>query len=165
MKRRIPSLLAVLLLVQGCARAGDGPGAVLAAEMLYGNNQCGVLDRPEVAWIASPDAWRRLYGQVTSLRMNPPPAPAVDFSREGVVLVGMGQRPSAGYGLSLAGDVTVQDGVLAVRVDWREPAPGHLQAQVVTSPCLLLKVPAVDFTHLRVMDREGRIRLEGGRSR
>jgi hypothetical protein len=98
--------------------------------------------------------------------MNPPPAPAVDFSREAVLLIAMGQRPSAGYGLNLAGEATLRDGVLTVPVDWREPPPGYLRAQVVTSPCLLLKVPAVDLiSHLRVMDREGRIRLEGDRSR
>ena len=163
MNRSLAGVLAVLVLIQGCARAGDGTGAVLAPELLYGNSQCGDLDRPAVAWIASPEAWRQLYGEVTSPRMNPPPAPAVDFSREGVLLIAMGQRPSAGYGLSLEGETTVRDGVLAVRVDWREPQPGYRQAQVVTSPCLLVKVPAAAFTRIQVLDREDRVRLEGAR--
>lgn len=164
MKPPIAGALAALLLVQSCARAGDGPDAPPPPELLYRNSQCGGLDQPAVTWIASPEEWRRLYGLATNSRMNPPPAPAVDFSREGVLLIAMGQRPSSGYGLSLAGDATVRDGVLTVPVDWREPPPGFLQAQVVTSPCLLLKVPATDVTRLRVMDREGRIRLEGDRS-
>jgi len=48
-------------------------------------------------------------------------------------------------------------------VDWREPQPGYRLAQVVTSPCLLLKVPAAAFTRIQVLDREDRVRLEGAR--
>ena len=156
-------LPAGLALVLGCARAGGGADVALPIELLYGGGQCGGLERPAVAWIASPEAWRQLYGEVTSPRMNPPPAPVVNFSREGVLLIAMGQRPSAGYGLSLDGETTVRDGVLAVRVDWREPQPGYRLAQVVTSPCLLLKVPAAAFTRIQVLDREDRVRLEGAR--
>ena len=88
----------------------------------------------------------------------------VDFSREGMLLVAMGARPSAGYGLSLTGEsATVRDGVLSVRVDWREPPPGYRQAQVVTRPCLVLKVSAVPFARITVLDSEGRVRLEGVR--
>lgn len=165
MSRRVPALLAVLLL-QGCAWAGDrSPDvAALPVERLYGDSQCAGLDQPAAIWIASPAEWRRLYGQVTSPRMSPPPAPVVDFAREGVLLLAMGQRSSAGYGLSPAGEAaTVRDGVLAVRVEWREPPPGYLQAQVITSPCLALKLPAVAFTRIRAVDREGRVRLEGVR--
>lgn len=97
--------------------------------------------------------------------MNPPPASAVDFSREGVLLIAMGQRPTAGYGLSLSDTVTFEDGVLTVWVDWREPPPGARQAQVVTNPCLLVQLPSVAFTRVRVVDREDRVRLEGSRQR
>ncbi|MGB5064619.1 MAG: protease complex subunit PrcB family protein, partial [Candidatus Competibacter sp.] len=99
-----------------------------------------------------------------SPKVNPPPLPMVDFGREGVLLVAMGARPSAGYGLSLAsGSATVRDAVLSVRVNWREPPPGYRQAQVVTSPCLALKVPDAPFSRITVLDQAGRVRLEGAR--
>ena len=165
MKPSIAGALVALLLVQSCARAGDGPDAPLAPELLYRNSQCGGLDQPAVTWIASPEEWRRLYGLATNSRMNPPPAPAVDFSREGVLLIAMGQRPAAGYGLSLSDTVTFDGGVLTVWVDWREPLPGTRQAQVVTNPCLLVQLPSVAFTRVRVVDREDRVRLDGSRQR
>ena len=157
--------LALAALTQACAPVGAGgtDNRSLSTELLFSDGQCGGLERPAVVWIASPSDWRSWYGRIMSLRMNPPPAPVVDFSREGVLLIAMGQRPSAGYGLSLEGETTVRDGVLAVRVDWREPQPGYRQAQVVTSPCLLLKVPAAAFTRIQVLDREDRVRLEGAR--
>lgn len=157
--------LALLMLAQGCAPASGGgtDDGSLTTEPLFGDGQCGGLERPAVVWIANPADWRSWYGRITGLRMNPPPAPAVDFPREGVLLIAMGQRSAAGHGLSLSGDATVRDGVLTVRVDWREPPPGYLQAQVMTSPCLLLRLAAAPFTRIRVLDREGRTRLEGVR--
>ena len=157
-------MLAALALLSGCAQTGAGEEATLPVDALYSGSQCGDLERPTTVWIASAAAWRSWHGRIVSPRMSLPSPPMVDFSREGVLLVAMGTRPSAGYGLSLAGaSATVRDGVLSVRVDWREPPPGYRQAQVVTSPCLVLKVPAVPFARITVLDLEGRTRLEGAR--
>ncbi|HRD48737.1 MAG TPA: protease complex subunit PrcB family protein [Candidatus Contendobacter sp.] len=167
MRSLVWTTLAMLALASGCAQDGAGrPGdRSLLVKALYGSGQCGGLERPAVVWIADPEAWRRWYGRVVSLRMTPPPPPPVDFPREGVLLVAMGQRPSSGYGLSLAGESTaVRDGVLTVRVDWREPPPGYRQAQVMTSPCLLALLSAASFTRMQILDQEGRVRLEGVRS-
>jgi hypothetical protein len=117
-----------------------------------------------VIWIADAEAWRSWYGRITSARLPSPLPPDVDFSREGVLMLAMGSRSTAGYGLSLAEEsAIVRDGVLTVRVDWGEPPPGVLLAQVMTSPCLLVKVPATPFSQIRVVDQQGRVRLEGTR--
>jgi hypothetical protein len=157
--------LALAALTQACAPVGAGgtDNRSLSTELLFSDGQCGGLERPAVVWIASPSDWRSWYGRIMSLRMNPPPPPAVDFPREGVLLIAMGQQPSAGYGLSLNGDAAVRDGVLTVRVDWREPSPGYRQAQVMSSPCLLAKMPDAPFARLQVLDQESRVRLEGSR--
>ncbi|MDG4551983.1 MAG: protease complex subunit PrcB family protein [Candidatus Contendobacter sp.] len=155
-----------LTMVTGCAQpVGNAAGdATLSIAALASQGQCGALDRPAVRWIARSQEWRELYARINSHWMDPPPPPAVDFLRAGVLLIAMGQRSTAGYGLALADDVaTLRDGVVTVRVDWREPPPGRRQAQVMTSPCLLATMPAADFTRIRVVDREGRTRLEGNR--
>lgn len=162
--RRSRRMLAALALLSGCAQTGAGEDAVLPVDALYGDSQCGGLERPIVIWIAGAAEWRSQYGRIVSPQMSLPSPPMVDFSREGVLLVAMGTRPSAGYGLSLAGaSATVRDGVLSVRMDWREPLPGYRQAPVVIRPCLVLKVPAVPFARITVLDLEGRTRLEGVR--
>jgi hypothetical protein len=164
-KQLVLMLLAAFLL-GGCAQtsgsaAGDN---VLPAQTLYVSPQCGSLEQPALLWIASAEGWRFHYGQVMNLRMNPPVPPPVDFPREGVLLLAMGQRPSAGYGLNLIGDtVAIQDGVLTVRVAWREPPPGYRQAQVNSNPCLLLKLPEANFSRFQVLDQDGQSRLEGRR--
>lgn len=155
-----------LAAVAGCAQPGGNAAdnATVPIATLASQDQCGELNRPAVRWIARSSEWRDLYARINSQWMNPPSPRAVDFPREGVLLIAMGQRSSAGYGLALAEEIaTVRDGVLTVRVDWREPPVGRRRAQVMTSPCLLLAVPDAGFTRIEVVDREGRVRLEGER--
>lgn len=166
MKRWHAMWAMVLVVMVGCAQpsvkaAGD---ATVSIATLASQGQCGSQNRPTVRWIADAGEWRDLHARINSQWMNPPPPPTVDFPREGVLLIAMGQRSSAGYGLTLADKVAVvRDGVLTVRVDWREPLPDRLRAQVMTSPCLLVAVPDAGFTRIEVVDQEGRLRLEGER--
>lgn len=166
MKRRGRMGLVALMIVAGCAQPGNPAAgdATLPITGLSTWNQCGELDQPAVRWISDSGEWRVLYAQVNRQRVNPPPPPPVDFPRAGVLLIAMGQRSTAGYGLALADDVvTVRGGLLTVRVNWREPAPGARRAQVITNPCLLATLPDAGFTHLQAVDQKGRVRLEGRR--
>lgn len=156
----------LVLALAGCAQSG-GPvmnNANPPIATLQSLDQCGGLNYPAVRWIADPGEWRTVYAQIQNQWMTPPPPPAVDFPREGVLLVAMGQRPSAGYVLTLIDEVaTVRDGLLTVRVNWREPAPGRRRAQVITTPCLLATLPDAGFTRIQIVDQQGRQRLEGKR--
>jgi len=98
-------LLLAVLLLGGCAQTSGSAAedSRLPGQTLYVSPQCGSLEQPALLWIASDEDWRFHYGQVMSLRMNPTAPPAVDFPGEGVLLIAMGQQPSAGYGLNLIG--------------------------------------------------------------
>ncbi len=166
MKRRDGKWVLALMAVAGCAQPGGGAvgDATVPIAMLVSQDPCGTLNHPGVRWITNAGEWRDVYAQVNSAWMPLPSPPTVDFPRIGVLLIAMGQRPTAGYGLALADEVaTVRDGVLTVRVRWREPPPGRRQAQVMTSPCLLATVPDAGFTRIRVVDQNGGVRLEGAR--
>jgi hypothetical protein len=87
------------------------------------------------------------------------PSPAVDFPREGVLAVSMGQKRTAGYGLALAEpEVAIADGTATVVVRFDEPPPGAIVAQVLTSPCLLVRVPRAGIREIRVVDPGGAVR-------
>lgn len=162
MKRRGRIGSMALIILAGCAPPGSpvAGDATLPITALANQNQCGALDQPAVRWISDSGEWRALYAQINRQRMNPPPPPPVDFPRAGVLLIAMGQRPTAGYGLALADQVAaVRGGVLTVRVNWREPPPGARRAQVITHPCLLATAPNAGFTRIQVVDQEGQVRL------
>ncbi len=158
--------------IQSCAQPGasDGGGPTPAARatalsvaILQHTNQCGSrFSQPTALWIDTPERLAQIYQGFPVL---PPPAPpAVDFTRQGVLLITMGQRPTAGYGLSLLADsARLREGVLTVGVDWQEPRPGYMLAQMLTTPCLLLQLPAVSFHRIQVVDRQGQVRLSASR--
>jgi len=69
------------------------------------------------------------------------PAPTVDFSREMVVGVFLGSRPTAGYGVDILGTREDQ-GTLVVQYRERRPARGMITAQVLTSAFQIVALPA-----------------------
>ena len=153
------------LTLQGCAGTlHAGAPEVLTVERLYASSTCGSLNLPEVVWIADAKTWQEQYALIVSPYIEPPSLPKVDFPHEGVLLITMGQRTTGGYSLRLTGmPATVQGGVLIVPVEWREPPPGYALTQVMTSPCLLAKVPNGAFSQIHVVDQDGQLRLKGVR--
>jgi PrcB C-terminal len=84
--------------------------------------------------------------------------PAPDFEREAVLLVSMGQQPSAGYAVELARPVALVKGEVAgLQVALRRPAPGAMTAQVVTAPCLVVKLPREGLAEVKVADADGKV--------
>ncbi len=70
-----------------------------------------------------------------------PVAPNVDFTRQKVVTVFMGQRPTGGYGLRLISSNQRRDTLRLLLESSAPPADG-VQSQVITSPYLMLTVDA-----------------------
>jgi hypothetical protein len=68
------------------------------------------------------------------------PEPAIDFSREMVVGVFMGSRPTAGFGIEIVGYRDSGEGVV---VQYRETVPdrGTLTAQILVSPYHFVAIP------------------------
>lgn len=74
--------------------------------------------------------------------------PAVDFSREMVLVVAMGRRPTGGYLIEVV-DLELRGKTLRVLVGERNPVPGSMQIQQATEPVVFVALPAmsarVDF--------------------
>ncbi len=70
-----------------------------------------------------------------------PTAPTVDFTKQKVVTVFMGQRPTGGYGLRLVSSSQRRD-TLRLLLESSAPPAGGVQAQVITSPYLMMTVDA-----------------------
>jgi hypothetical protein len=82
-------------------------------------------------------------------------------SDEAGLLVYQGQQSSAGYGLALASDrLDVQGDVATVSLKVSKPEAGRMAASVMTSPCLLLRLPKGDYSRVRVVDTEGAVLRE-----
>ncbi len=79
------------------------------------------------------------------------PAPRVDFDKEMVLGVFMGNRPTGGYSVTI-GSVAERDGSLVVTYSETSPRPGAMTAQVLTFP----------YHIVAVAKRGGDVRFEKG---
>jgi PrcB C-terminal len=105
--------------------------------------QSGV-DAARTVVARTPEEWTAVW----RAHAHGKPAPAVDFSREMIVGVFLGTRPTAGYGVEIAGAREDAGGLV---VQYREGSPPRdaITAQVLTMPFHLVAVPK----------REGEVRF------
>jgi hypothetical protein len=137
----------------------------ITVESLYHNRQCG-LQQQQIQWLDSREEYLALFAQLRKSYIGKQTIqpPAVDFANYGVLLLAMGRKATGGYVLELAdGAASVTSGVLRLTVQWLEPRPGTMVTQVLTSPCLLLRIPRAEFDHIEVKDEYGTVRMRTAR--
>jgi len=94
------------------------------------------VDVARQAAVQSAAEWNTLWSQHAGDRDRPP----VDFTKEMVLAVFLGTRPTAGFSVEIVG--AREEGATLI-VSYREtrPQPGSVAAQVLTSPYHLVAVP------------------------
>jgi protease stability complex PrcB-like protein len=153
--------LAAAAIFAGCAsNRPRGPASTTAAVLRAGPQCGGDVSGPAAHWISTEGELRAAMGAGGAFGTEPA---SVDFRKEGVLAVYMGQRPTGGYALALHDPaVPIAGGVGTVTVRFDEPPPGAMVTQVLTSPCLLLRIPKEGIRQLRVVDPAGTVRVTVG---
>jgi hypothetical protein len=86
------------------------------------------------------------------------PVPLVDFRTDAVLRIEMGMRPTTGYGFDpRALHAVVSAGTATVQVTTLSPGPGAIVSQMITSPCILVRMPRGDYRRVRVVDQQGQV--------
>jgi hypothetical protein len=106
-------------------------------------DQSNVDDAKQVL-VRTAAEWTKLWQQHNPDR----PRPSVDFSKEMVVGVFMGSRPTAGFSTSIV-SATVANGALLVRYSETMPAPRTMAAQVLTFPYHIVAIPKAAVTGVK----------------
>lgn len=133
---KILLVLAFPLLIVAC---GSQPAQVTySVPKGIQSQQCYITQSESFIWLEQEDEWLAL----------PPKArqqfeqSAVNWLEENVLIVSSGQKPSAGYGVELSNWLLEQDHWQVTRVS-HQPGADSMQAQMITSPCILVKIPKV----------------------
>jgi hypothetical protein len=154
------------MILSGCAGASGRASAVIKvdAEVIFSSSNCGGFEPSEGAnWISDEKGLASVMNRINGLKIggNTISIPVVDFMREGVLLVRMGRKPTGGYGIELASkQADLQDQAAIVTVHWIEPAKDAILAQMITSPCIMIKLAKGSYTTVRVVDQTGVVRAE-----
>ena len=158
---RRPKTLATIAIALGASACAGGVAAprALPVEVLHASLQCDDVAGPSVRLVTDAVALRAAIAP--SLNMDEPSRGAVELPPPGVAVllrVDMGERPTAGYALAVV-RAEHSERRLVLHVDWQEPAPGAIVAQVVTRPCVIIRLPPVAIEEVHVLDRSGRMRI------
>lgn len=143
--------LPVVFLLVGCASsdtAEDKPSAPLARQVTQ-SAHCG-LTGPGLAYVQTPERLQQLL-ELPAQNMAVQQLRQVDLEKEHLLFVTLGEKPTGGYSVSLASaSVENTDNVLRLSMAVRAPAPGTMVSQAITSPCVVVAVPATGWPEIRV---------------
>lgn len=126
------------------------------------SNPAPVTDKPTLATITSPEASVIISGTKCSAReaelvivrnqvalasvwsrlMSREIAPTFDFKNRIIVALFMGTRNTGGYGYALDSIRQASDGTIILSIIERSPGIGQSQTEALTSPFLLVSIPA-----------------------
>ena len=143
--RFLGAIFSGLILVAACGgtnagAAGGLVGAPASPPTARSYDACG-FKTAERTVIRSEAAWREAWAK---LNESPPTAaPAVDFSRDMLLLAALGQRNTGGYAVQIA-SANVTNGVLRVEVVETRPGIGCMTTQALTCPVAVARVPRHD---------------------
>lgn len=137
---------------------------VSEVSVLTNNANCAYYEKAgKAVWLNNEDdltaIWKQTQAQM--LGLSTAEIPQVNFTGESVVAVFMGQRSTAGYQLAMAPQaLSVKDGIASLKLHYLSPADDAIRAQVITSPCVLIKLETGAFTQLRIVDQKDRVQHE-----
>jgi hypothetical protein len=122
----------------------QGPASGIPMKTLEGGTD-SQIEEPHQLTARSAEAWAKLWREHAGERARP----SVDLSRDMVVGVFLGSRPTAGFGVQIV-SARVDHGALVVQYRETRPPGDSITAQVLTSPYQLVTLPK----------RAGEIRFE-----
>ena len=116
------------------------------------------ISKPLRVVIRDREAWLKLWKQIASQQQPSPPPPDIDFSREMLIVVAMGQRNTGGFGIIVDG-VYKRDKKLEVVVKSTSPGNNCMTTQALTQPVDIVRVQKSDYS---VVFREIDVRNDCG---
>jgi protease stability complex PrcB-like protein len=149
---RFPGIAGIFVLAVATACGGSDllqpPGPSLPiirlASQPYSFTFYSGLEKPARFVVRDAAAWQTIWNHIY-LRQSPvPPLPSVDFSRDMIVVVALGARPTGGYGILIDGASESANDAVEVIVDSSSPASSCVLTEALTQPVDIARVPLRD---------------------
>jgi hypothetical protein len=93
--------------------------------------------------IRNQDEWNAFWKRHVSIDTNPPPAPIIDFNREMVVGIFLGEKSTGGYQVEIV-QAERRDSSVYFYYREKSPPPGAMVIQALTQPFHLVRVAKYD---------------------
>lgn len=102
------------------------------------------ITEPLQVVIKDGESWKKIWEKIHCRVTSPvPPVPEIDFSREMVAVVGLGTRPTGGYGIVIH-NAFEKDGKVAIIVRKQKPGTNCFTTQALTQPVDIVRLPRIE---------------------
>lgn len=141
--RFIPALCSVAI----AACSAQPTPVQISLRSVHQSQYCGE-ETAGLRWLTR-DAFTALVrGPGTLQHLDATPAPTV-AKNEKLLQVSLGQNSSGGYVIALAGEqAPVINGKVELPLEIQQPGPGGFQTMQLTSPCLVIALPASGYSRV-----------------
>lgn len=135
--KNVVSTVSAIMITSLLSACGSQPAQVIyQVPNTVAHQQCFITQSEEQIWFEGEDEWNELPKGVRH-KLG---AEEIDFTKSNVLIVSAGQKPTSGYALELTNWLLEQDHWQVTRL-LHQPAANGMSAQVITSPCLMVKIP------------------------
>ena len=165
---KIPPMIAVVmsfLFACGMGQSGNVPAPELSVDVIMtGARGNDTRSQPSIKWIVSQEKLEQLIddqGANLLLAQNVTTPLEIDFTLSRILLVRMGQKPTAGYNIKLDPEsCSISQETAYISLVWTEPDPGMVAAQVITNPFILLKISKGGYDAVKIVDQHDQTRFD-----
>jgi PrcB C-terminal len=124
------------------AQNSNQPAIQVPFQSIAKGSRSGVRDSLQLV-VRNQAEWDALWKRHVSIETNPPPAPAIDFNKQIVVAVFLGEKPTGGYDVEII-RAEQTDGALVIHYREKNPPPGGIVIQALTQPFHIIRVARDD---------------------
>jgi PrcB C-terminal len=110
----------------------------LSFQTVAKGSRSGVREPLQIS-IRSQAEWDALWKRHVSIETNPPPPPVIDFNKQIVIGVFLGEKPTGGYDVEII-RAEQTDGALVIHYREKNPPPGGIVIQALTQPFHIIRV-------------------------
>lgn len=135
-KRTVKVILALIIPILLTACGSQPAQETYSVPKGDSSQHCYITQSPSYIWLEQEAEWLALPAQSRQQFEQT----KVNWLEENILIVSHGQKPSAGYSIELSNWLLEQDHWQVTRIS-HQPAVGKMQAQMMISPCLLVKIP------------------------
>ena len=105
--------------------------------------------------VSDSQAFAELYNRTHALKMPKPDVPPIDFKNQLVLAAFMGEKSTAGYGISFDESASSTGDTLLVKVKFQSPPQDAILPQVMTSPYAMATVDRGNLKQIKFIDTDG----------
>ena len=148
--RVLLKVVSILLLIPTLVGYAASPSPTLAGiETIDKGEYSGIMTREQLV-MESLDEWGRFWDRHASVHVPAPNAPEVDFSKEMVIAIFSGEKPTGGYSIEIT-KVELDKDEVTIFFEEVSPEPGQPVTEALTQPFHIVKINRIDDLLVKFM--------------